>query len=122
MKKILFIFLITIFNNKAFADDKMILGLEVYNNKAQCGVCHTFKAARSSGKIGPNLDQLKLSMDRIIYSVTNGLETKSVKTPFDYSIALGVRKMHKVVEHEATPQIMGMIAKVQHLLSVEEAK
>ena len=73
MKKILFIFLITIFNNKAFADDKMILGIEVYNNKAQCGVCHTFEAARSSGEIGPNLDQLKLSMDRIIYSVTNGI-------------------------------------------------
>ena len=73
MKKILFIFLITIFNSKAFADDKMILGLEVYNNKAQCGVCHTLKAARSSGEIGPNLDQLKLSMDRIIYSVTNGI-------------------------------------------------
>ncbi len=36
--------------------------------------------------------------------------------------ALGVTKMHKVVEHEATPQIMGMIAKVQHLLSVEEVK
>jgi cytochrome c6 len=73
MKKILFIFLITIFNNKAFADDKMILGIEVYNNKAQCGVCHTFEAARSSGEIGPNLDQLKLPMDRIIYSVTNGI-------------------------------------------------
>jgi large subunit ribosomal protein L30 len=36
--------------------------------------------------------------------------------------ALGVRKMHNIVEHEATPQIMGMIAKVQHLLSVEEVK
>ncbi len=36
--------------------------------------------------------------------------------------ALGLRKMHQVVEHEATPQIMGMIAKVQHLLSVEEIK
>ena len=73
MKKILFIFLITIFNSKAFADDKVILGLEVYNNKAQCGVCHTLKAAGSSGDIGPDLDQLKLSMDRIIYSVTNGI-------------------------------------------------
>ena len=51
----------------------MILGLEVYNNKAQCGVCHTLKAAGSSGDIGPDLDQLKLSMDRIIYSVTNGI-------------------------------------------------
>jgi len=36
--------------------------------------------------------------------------------------ALGIRKMHQVVEHDATPQIMGMIAKVQHLLSVEEIK
>jgi large subunit ribosomal protein L30 len=36
-------------------------------------------------------------------------------------IALGIRKMNKVVEHEATPQIMGMIAKVEHLLSVEKA-
>jgi large subunit ribosomal protein L30 len=36
--------------------------------------------------------------------------------------ALGIRKMNQVVEHEATPQIMGMIAKVEHLLSVEEVK
>ena len=73
MKKFLFIFFIIFFNSKTFADDKMILGLEVYNNKAQCGVCHTLKAAGSSGDIGPNLDQLKLSMNRIIHSVTNGI-------------------------------------------------
>ena len=36
--------------------------------------------------------------------------------------ALGIRKMHQVVEHNATPQIMGMIAKVKHLLLVEEIK
>ena len=36
--------------------------------------------------------------------------------------ALGIRKMHQVVEHDATPQILGMIAKVQHLLLVEEIK
>ena len=35
--------------------------------------------------------------------------------------ALGLRKMHHTVEHEATPQILGMIAKVQHLVAVEEA-
>lgn len=33
-------------------------------------------------------------------------------------IALGLTKMHKVVETEATPQILGMIAKVQHLVEV----
>ncbi len=34
--------------------------------------------------------------------------------------ALGLRKMNQVVEHEATPQIMGMVKKVSHLLEVEE--
>jgi len=35
--------------------------------------------------------------------------------------ALGLRKMHQTVEHEATPQIMGMINAVKHLVSFEEA-
>ena len=34
--------------------------------------------------------------------------------------ALGLRKMNQVVEHEATPQILGMINKVKHLISLEE--
>ena len=71
-KKILFIFVL-IFSSSAVADDKMALGLDVYNNKAQCGVCHTLQAAGSSGDIGPNLDQLKPSIDQIIYVVTNGI-------------------------------------------------
>ena len=32
--------------------------------------------------------------------------------------ALGLRKMNKVVEHEATPSILGMINKVKHLVAV----
>ncbi|MEH6657428.1 50S ribosomal protein L30 [Leeuwenhoekiella marinoflava] len=35
--------------------------------------------------------------------------------------ALGLRKMGQVVEHENTPNILGMINKVNHLVSVEEA-
>ena len=34
--------------------------------------------------------------------------------------ALGLKKMNSVVEHEASPQIMGMIKKVNHLLSTEK--
>ena len=51
----------------------MELGLEVYKSKAMCGTCHILKAAESSGDIGPNLDQLKPSLDQIIYAVTNGI-------------------------------------------------
>ena len=36
--------------------------------------------------------------------------------------ALGLKKMNSVVEHETTPQIEGMIRKVNHLVVVEEVK
>ena len=71
-KKILFIFFF-ILSSSTVADDKMALGLDVYNNKAQCGVCHTLQAAGSAGNIGPDLDQLKLPMSQVIYAVTNGI-------------------------------------------------
>lgn len=35
--------------------------------------------------------------------------------------ALGLKGIGKVVEHEATPSILGMVNKVKHLVSVEEA-
>ena len=34
--------------------------------------------------------------------------------------ALGLTKMNRTVEKEATPQILGMITKVSHLVKVEE--
>ena len=36
--------------------------------------------------------------------------------------ALGLRKMHATVEVEATPQILGMVQAVHHLVKVEEVK
>ena len=35
--------------------------------------------------------------------------------------ALGLRKMHATKEVEATPQILGMVKKVSHLVTVKEA-
>jgi large subunit ribosomal protein L30 len=50
-----------------------------------------------------------------------------VRSPIGYSQrqkdtvrALGLRKMHQTVEHIDTPVLRGMIAKVVHLLLVEE--
>lgn len=34
--------------------------------------------------------------------------------------ALGLGKLHRTVEHTATPQIQGMVNKVKHLINVEE--
>ncbi|NHF58220.1 50S ribosomal protein L30 [Flavobacteriaceae bacterium TP-CH-4] len=35
--------------------------------------------------------------------------------------ALGLKGIGQVVEHEATPNILGMIDRVKHLVSTEEA-
>ena len=34
--------------------------------------------------------------------------------------ALGLRKMNQVVEHEANAQILGMVEKVKHLITIVE--
>ncbi|WP_424495090.1 50S ribosomal protein L30 [Salinimicrobium sp. GXAS 041] len=36
--------------------------------------------------------------------------------------ALGLKKIGQVVEHENTPNILGMVNKVKHLVSSEETK
>ena len=52
-------------------------------------------------------------------------QTKSViRRPGDQKRtmeALGLRRIGKTVEVEATPQIRGMVTKIQHLVTVEEA-
>jgi cytochrome c553 len=40
--------------------------------KAGCGSCHTFKAANATGAVGPNLDELKPSIEQVKDQVTNG--------------------------------------------------
>jgi large subunit ribosomal protein L30 len=44
----------------------------------------------------------------------------SDKTQKATLIALGIKKLNHSVEHTVTPQIMGMVNKVQHLVIVEE--
>ena len=42
------------------------------NNMILCGSCHTLKAARSTGRDGPNLDRAKPGYARIVAVVTKG--------------------------------------------------
>jgi len=73
MKKILLIFFFFYLSNNVFADTKIKLGLNIFNNKAVCGSCHTLQDAGTTGKIGPNLDMLKPQIEQIINAVTNGI-------------------------------------------------
>jgi large subunit ribosomal protein L30 len=55
------------------------------------------------------------------------LRLKQVKSAIDRPkrqkdtlYALGLRRMNSTVEHNATPQIVGMALKVKHLIQIEE--
>jgi large subunit ribosomal protein L30 len=55
------------------------------------------------------------------------IKIKQVKSVIDRSerqkrtmFALGLRKLNATVEVEATPQILGMVTKVNHLVTVEQ--
>jgi cytochrome c553 len=40
--------------------------------EASCGSCHTFNAAGSNGKVGPNLDEASPSFDEVVKKVKSG--------------------------------------------------
>jgi large subunit ribosomal protein L30 len=55
------------------------------------------------------------------------IQVTLVKSPIGYNIsqkrtvrALGLRKMNQTVEHKDSATLRGMLAKVSHLLQVEE--
>jgi len=70
---VLFLILFSLNINTLKADSKMEMGLDVYNNKAMCGACHVLSTTGSTGKIGPNLDDIKPQISQIILAVTNGI-------------------------------------------------
>ena len=45
----------------------------ICGGEPMCGTCHVLQDSESVGNIGPNLNQLKPTMDQIIYAVTNGI-------------------------------------------------
>lgn len=55
--------------------DTTELGKEVFVKLSQpsCTVCHTLADAGSAGVIGPDLDELKPSRDRVVNAVTQGV-------------------------------------------------
>lgn len=50
---------------------QMLAGKKVYVS-AGCGHCHTLKAAKSTGTVGPNLNTIKPTLAKIITQVTQG--------------------------------------------------
>ena len=49
-----------------------VAGKEVFLGESGCSGCHTLADAGSTGTIGPNLDAIKPTYDKVVTQVTNG--------------------------------------------------
>ena len=87
MKKIKYfylVFFIFLFM-QAKSDPMFDMGKDVFLNKANCGACHILIDAGTEGVIGPNLNQIKPDMNRVMSAVINGI---GVMPPFEDMLSL----------------------------------
>ena len=69
----------------AKSDPIFEMGKTIFLEQGNCSSCHTLADAKSSGQIGPNLNQLKPDMTRVIYAVTNGI---GVMPPYEGQLTI----------------------------------
>ena len=55
------------------ADDLFDKGKLIFMRDGNCATCHTLADANSNGNIGPNLDEIKPDISRVLMAVTNGI-------------------------------------------------
>jgi cytochrome c6 len=55
------------------ADDIFDQGKQIFLGDGNCVSCHTLQDANSNGNIGPNLDEIKPDIAKVLYAVTNGI-------------------------------------------------
>ena len=77
-KKIIFIiFYIFVFNIFSFkninAEDLFEKGKRIFLEDGNCATCHALEDAKSNGNIGPNLNEIKPDISRVLMAVTNGV-------------------------------------------------
>ncbi|MBD1156912.1 cytochrome c [Pelagibacterales bacterium SAG-MED20] len=71
---IYYIFIFNIFLSKNInADDLFNKGKQIFLEDGNCAACHTLKDANSNGNIGPNLNEIRPDISRVLLAVTNGI-------------------------------------------------
>ena len=70
---LIFLFVLTINTQKLLADEIFQKGKEIFLEQGTCASCHTLSDAGSEANIGPNLDEIRPDLNRIIMAVKNGI-------------------------------------------------
>ena len=73
LRLIFFIFFTLSFFNQLKSDEIFNKGKEIFLNSGNCATCHSLKDAGSVAAVGPNLNQIRPDIGRVINSVTNGI-------------------------------------------------
>ena len=58
---------------QANADEKFIKGKEIFLEAGNCAACHMLSDAGSNAMVGPNLNEIRPDIQRIIMAVRNGI-------------------------------------------------
>ena len=74
--------------NQANSDEIYEKGRIIFLETGNCAACHVLADAKSNGEIGPNLNQIKPDITRVISAVTNGI---GVMPPYE-----GVLSMQEI--------------------------
>ena len=55
------------------ADNLFDQGKKIFLGDGNCATCHTLQDANSNGNIGPNLNEIRPDITRVLSAVTNGI-------------------------------------------------
>ena len=62
-----------------------------------------------------------MAQEKTLRITQTGSPIRRDKTQRATLVGLGLNKLHRTVEVQGTPEVLGQIRKVQHLVRVEEA-
>ena len=68
-----FVAMFILFTKTLCADEILDLGKNIFLEKGNCATCHTLSDAGSNGDTGPNLNEIKPDVGRVVLAVTNGI-------------------------------------------------
>jgi mono/diheme cytochrome c family protein len=70
---LIFLIILSLNTQKLLADEMFKKGREIFLEQGTCASCHTLDDAGSQANIGPNLNEIRPDLNRVIIAVTNGM-------------------------------------------------
>ncbi len=70
---LIFLIILSLNTQKLLADEVFEKGREIFLEQGTCASCHTLNDAGSQANIGPNLNEIRPDLNRVIIAVTNGI-------------------------------------------------